>query len=321
MLYSLGVHDYRSCPLQLSAACNFTTQPKAGSSSILEIGIRSTQFPPEARLVALASFPHSGNSWLRALLGSSFGYGTIEAQNRDERAALVKTHRSPTYANRSPFTGEPNPLYFGDQTPDAVVHLVRNPLDTFFSLGILRKNVPFDAQTGYVWASRTRYLDLCLQHMEYWSVEGARVSGLRLRYEDALDDPELTLMAIRSFLFQVHRPEDHHLLDTPVNASLFHSNVRKFACDKTQDAKCLTGGKSRVGRSASCFSPSAVLAVIRPFSSTLALFGYDIRQSTCTCPSNCTCYCPLHLEIKHDRPYSGLYGADGTITHDLTRIH
>lgn len=340
-------HDWGACPLHLdNATCQYSTVAKPTESALLESGIYNhNYFPDTARLVAFASFPHSGNSWLRALIDTLTGYETVECvaapadvhflRQPTIRSILIKTHRSPTYPDLCP-------IYFNSNDeqsvpPNAVLHLVRNPIDTFFSLGIVRKRYGFNPNTGYLWAKGNLWLDHSLQHMQYWTdsatkelfaredESGDRVVSLRLRYEDALDDPHLTLRAIRAFMWRAHRPEHRTMLQKPFNHTLLDLSLGTYACKNLGASKCITGGSTNIGKRASCFSPPAIMTVLQYYQSTLDLLGYDVHQTDCEecknpTDTSCKCYCPLELTVKHDKLYSGIVGPDRTVVKSLKQL-
>lgn len=330
--FSMGRHDGSACPLSLKE-CAYETQPKPIHGGLMDVAIYKPKqmFPASARLVAFSSFPHSGNSWLRALIATVTGLSTIDSNDfmKDPaaRAALVKTHRSPTYMDPCPIYHNVSDANAVD--PDALLHLVRNPLDTFFSLGVLRKSNKFNPARGYVWSRWNTWLDQCLQHMKFWTEvswlfpvkDPSRLTALRLRYEDALADPHLAMRAILCFLWRAHRPEERRFFEHAFNATSLNAALQQLSCRNIDNFKCLTGGLANVGKYAGCFSPSAVMNVVTHFRPTLDLMGYEIKQQDeCGCLTNCTCYCPLQLIIKRDRPYSGVVGPNGSIIESLQQL-
>lgn len=348
MWWLLSVAWAAPCPMALNASqCEVKAVAASNSKLIDEAIFTHRYFPDEAKLVAFASFPHSGNSWLRALYDSLTGYEIVECiagpetpdfyRNNRLRSIMVKTHRSPTYKDAYP---KACPIYFSSKDrkavpPAAVLHLVRNPIDSFYSIGIARKDFDFDPKRGFWRPEQTRWLTSNLQHLEYWTVHAPSIVHkrepkehyrfFRLRYEDALADPPLALRAIQAFLWRAHRPEERSLIGPLFNDSQLDAALATFTCANTGSGKCLTGGAEHVGAKAACLAPQWILPVSDAHTAVLDRLGYAIRSSP-DCPQcreqsgRCTCSCPLELIVKHDKLYSGIVNIQGDVVLSLADL-
>lgn len=181
-----------------------------------------------AGIVWVASYPKSGNTWMRFLLthllfGGPDSSADVEAcipnlggmpgerltLPRDE-PVMLKTHW--TYTERFPAFRETL----------GIVYLVRNPLDvmlSFFNFNLLRflpGEQALDAER--VAAARRQYIDTFIRHrgnplrqtgightdwvqnVKGWLAACQRHPGLVVRYEDMLSDPEYQLRRVLQFL-------------------------------------------------------------------------------------------------------------------------
>ncbi|ORY82875.1 hypothetical protein BCR35DRAFT_331249, partial [Leucosporidium creatinivorum] len=175
-----------------------------------------------SRRTALASFPRSGNSFMRELVERATGYQsstvaycdqalvhTFKGECDHDANFLVKTH----FPERvSDIAAEDN--YLTDYSFDQAVHLIRNPLDSLYS-GYMMAHVPKTSDgaqdhsarldiglLGSTAAQREDVLERATvwkTHAEYWG-EAARVAIHSVRYEDLMESRLATLMGIISFI-------------------------------------------------------------------------------------------------------------------------
>lgn len=344
-----------TCPqLRLNASlCDIGRLPSAHPAPNLHSATTTSQFfPSSANLVAFASYPHSGNSWLRALLGATTGAEVSPCDSlhkRPERPIMVKTHRSPFNQLSSTecevWFGGDSPRFFGERflAPDRVVHLVRNPIDVVYSVGALTSHQAENWRSDEGFQTKDFQVNAVMNNMIYWEKLALKKLTLlhnqsatdddkkyllfRVRYEDALEKTELVVRAIIAFLWHAHRPEERHLpaLANIVTDDQVRAVMDPLSCEATGEGKCRTGTVNNIGRMAECFNPQTTLAHYEQYTATLADFGYELKpQASCDycagAAPECNCLCPLESTIKHDKEYSGLIGPDGSIVMTLEEI-
>ena len=177
------------------------------------------------RIVWLASYPKSGNTWLRFLLGHLLG-GPIERS--DELAArIADAHKIRDWgaleAGRVHYV---KTHWAFDQIRvahrcEAAVQIVRNPFDVLaanFNFYLLTSASEIEAadraaferlRRSYVerfiqWRGDLRWLPLGAgswsQHVRSWIAAEDRLDVLRLRYEDLLADPAPEVARLVGFL-------------------------------------------------------------------------------------------------------------------------
>mmetsp|Transcript_6142 Transcript_6142/g.16002 ORF Transcript_6142/g.16002 Transcript_6142/m.16002 type:complete len:266 (-) Transcript_6142:626-1423(-) len=218
----LPVSAFPVCPMELNRTfcAPEDVAPLHASKVMEEMIYNGGRLDNDANLVAFASYPHSGSSWLRGLLDSLTNLVVVEGakytSDRTMRGLMTKTHRSPTYGDRCPIDFDPSRR--DALEPQAFAHLVRNPVDVLYSLTEARKDGEdvFDVSTGF---APNRYsLRLILEHMKHWSTVAVeslyqkeveqwdgRMLAFRVRYEDALKDPVLALKALHTWAWHVRR--------------------------------------------------------------------------------------------------------------------
>ncbi|GAA93841.1 uncharacterized protein L969DRAFT_92244 [Mixia osmundae IAM 14324] len=159
-----------------------------------------------------ASFPRSGNSYLRSLVERSTGYRT--ASIYCDRP-LQKTFRAECESYNNTFLLKSHYPWGHDadkgdadmhwQLFDRSVRIIRNPLDTVFSLynfalthshtGRVEDLAPFgDADRVHL----ARHLNLWSSHEDYWS--RVPIQEHLIRYEDLHDHPLPEVMSLLAFL-------------------------------------------------------------------------------------------------------------------------
>lgn len=134
---------------------------------------------------ALASYPRSGNTWLRFLLESSTGMkcGTIYPEesimDRPDRGIAIKTHRPDSFKY------------------SRAIHLVRHPLDVLDSY--FRWKRDYAHQTAQYWERFAGFrIAQWVRHTEHWLA--VPYETFLLRYEDLLMDPEGWLTELLTWL-------------------------------------------------------------------------------------------------------------------------
>lgn len=150
--------------------------------------------------VALASFPRSGNTWLRFVLETATGEQTGIATGTKSRkqarilsrghdGIVIKTHRQDSYRYTH------------------AIHLVRNPFDSLDSI--------YDYKAALKWEGMeqppsweefvTRYALRWRSHTRHWLAASCDV--FRIRYEDCLGDPATHFGALLRWLGRELAPQ------------------------------------------------------------------------------------------------------------------
>jgi sulfotransferase family protein len=177
------------------------------------------------RIVWLASYPKSGNTWLRFLLGHLRG-GPIERS--DELSARVPdAHKIEDWSRLDPDRVHYVKTHWAfDQVKvahrcEGVVQIIRNPFDVLianFNFYLLTSASEVDVRGGaalerlrrsYVerfihWRGDLRWLPLGAgswpHHVRSWIEAATRLPVLRLRYEDLLANPAPEVARLVAFL-------------------------------------------------------------------------------------------------------------------------
>ncbi len=155
---------------------------------------------PTAPRIALASYPRSGNTWVRFLLEAATGErcGSVYADRimpRDSEGLVIKTHEldAGSYAS--------------------AIHLVRNPFDAIESYFHWRRDIGGDRRTEW-----REHVAQCVEgwerHTAYWLA--TPLPCRRIRYEDLHASPDEVL---RGLLAWLERPVDAAAIATAVAAA------------------------------------------------------------------------------------------------------
>lgn len=166
------------------------------------------------RLIWLASYPKSGNTWLRFLL-ANFLWGPITDSAQIDRHIPDIHHQFPLRQISTSHglgfvkTHQPTPAEVPyPHMTDGAVYIVRNPLDVIASL-LHYAAVPEDKQSAFVdhaihyhqsplW--REFGAGAWADHVTHWALDPAPERRLVLFYENLLADPEHNLSRILDFL-------------------------------------------------------------------------------------------------------------------------
>jgi hypothetical protein len=137
--------------------------------------------------VALASYPRSGNTWLRLLIEEATGlksgtiYGGNEIIRRDSEGVVIKTHGWDMYKYTH------------------AIHLLRNPFDVCTSYYHYSKD--FYEKKELDWDLFIRKtINEWHKHSVRWMRAANKMPVHRLRYEDLLAKPERELEAIMEWM-------------------------------------------------------------------------------------------------------------------------
>jgi len=145
--------------------------------------------------VALASFPRSGNTWVRHLIYHTTGSGSYCIHSTETDKVHQAAHIPEITDVWSPFAK----THFCDTEGfDAVIHIVRNPLTAIASYKDYCSDFNVPTPEDFV----SQEIDGWIRHYEYWrlAVISGAVRGLVIRYEDLVADPLRNMWGIIEFL-------------------------------------------------------------------------------------------------------------------------
>ncbi len=212
---------------------------------------RATAPPPvDAERIALASYPRSGNTWIRFLLESATGErcGSIyddRIMPRGSRGLVIKTHAldSARYAR--------------------AIHLVRNPFDVIESHFYWKRDVAGNRQVE--WDTHVANgIEEWQRHTEHWLT--APVDIRRVRYEDLHAAPAAVLADLVQWL------------NRRVTAAAVEAAVAAGALEEMRTLHPKLGTaffrRGAVGASYTAFSRSQREKIRRVLGPLLDRFGY-----------------------------------------------
>lgn len=164
--------------------------------------------------VALASFPRSGNTWLRFLIEEATGQqsGSVYKDRilpRSQEGVAIKTHRldSSEYSH--------------------AIHLIRNPYDAIESYFWYKKE--FKQKNNINWSEHViDSVQEWQKHTEHWL--NVKYPVLRIRYEDLLTSTTYHLSEILAWLGYNPSPEE---VLTVIEKSQIE-NMRQITSDSSQ---------------------------------------------------------------------------------------
>lgn len=209
-----------------------------------------------AQRTALASFPRSGNTWLRYLIELATGEtsGSVYDDRilpRGREGVVIKTH----LCNRNEF--------------DRAIHIVRNPFDAIESYFHWKRDVQGDQAVQ--WEQHVR--DAAKEwhaHTLHWSTgDGCPVHSLR--YEDLRAAPQRELKALL------------HWLACAVTDEACARAVEQAKLERMRKLHPTLGEqffrKGAVGEGRRAFDDAMVRVVTETIGDQLARFGYDHVRS------------------------------------------
>ena len=205
--------------------------------------------PDSKQRTALASFPRSGNTWVRFLLEKAAGElcGSIYKDRIMPRGAegiAIKTHA------------------LDSDKYDRVIHIVRNPLDVIESYFFWKKDV---ARKEVDWAENVRTVTAeWRDHTKHWLA--AAIPAHRVRYEDLKARPAQELTAMLRWLGYETAPTD---IQAAVAAGQIE-NMREL----NQELGDKFFRRGEVGKSYSSFTPEQLAFVRHELREWVDHFGY-----------------------------------------------
>ncbi|HEY0552555.1 MAG TPA: sulfotransferase domain-containing protein [Verrucomicrobiae bacterium] len=205
---------------------------------------------PDPKLrTALASFPRSGNTWVRFLLEKAVGElcGSIYKDRIMPRGAegiAIKTHA------------------LDSAEYDRAIYIVRNPLDVIESYFFWKKDV---ARKEVNWADNVRVATAeWRDHAKHWLA--AKCPVHRVRYEDLKARPAQELTGILHWLGYETAPEQ-------INTAVAAGNIENMR-ELNQELGDKFFRRGEVGKSSSSFSPEELAYVRCELREWIETFGY-----------------------------------------------
>jgi hypothetical protein len=183
--------------------------------------------------IALASFPRSGNTWLRFMLEAATGELTGNASEREARVLqrdkdglVIKTHRRDSYRYTH------------------AIHLVRSPFDVVDSFYDWKASLGWTGKHGKeTWdAFMRRIVPLWVAHTRHWL--DTSTPTFLIRYEDCLKQPEQQFGDLLAWL---ERPVSTQTLREAIDATSFEKLKRKQSAESEVGAKFFRRGTSAKG--------------------------------------------------------------------------
>jgi hypothetical protein len=183
--------------------------------------------------VALASFPRSGNTWVRFLLENATGELTGNSSDRNARilarpkeGLVIKTHRRDSHRYTR------------------AIHLVRNPFDVVDSYYAWKASLGWSWKYGELsWDEFVKLtVPLWRQHTRHWL--DAAPATFRIRYEDCLSDP---VGHFGSLLEWLERPVSPQALGAAIDATSFDKLKRQQSAQSAVVSKFFRQGQAAKG--------------------------------------------------------------------------
>ncbi len=210
--------------------------------------------PDLKQRTALASFPRSGNTWVRFLLEKSAGElcGSIYKDRIMPRGAegiAIKTHA------------------LDSDKYDRAIHIVRNPFDVIESYFFWKRDV---AGKKIEWDENVRTtIAEWRDHTKHWLAAPCPVH--RVRYEDLKAQPSKELGAILRWL-------GHEVAPAQIEAAVAEGQIENMR-EMNQELGEKFFRRGEVGKSYSSFTPEQLALIGRELRQWIEQFGYGAPTS------------------------------------------
>jgi len=259
-----------------------------------------TVFPDD---VFLVSYPRSGNTWTRFLLGN------LLYPNEPVSFSNIESRIPEIYFNRDRFLRQrPRPRVlkshecFQPHYP-RVIYLVRDPRDvavSFYHHNVKARNIP----DGYPMASFVsrfvagefdpKFGSWRDNVLSWTSLRSGNLTFLMLRYEDMKRDPIAGLMSVVEFLERCSFPKISSRPEALQRAVELSSPERMRALEKEEGGRWVLTKETRSDkpfvRSAtsggwkSQLAPESVAAIESAWGDLMRTLGYDLDSASTTAP-------------------------------------
>ncbi|HXJ89403.1 MAG TPA: sulfotransferase domain-containing protein [Candidatus Binatia bacterium] len=249
-------------------------------------GRRLTVFPDD---VFIVSYPRSGNTWVRFLIGNLFDPDDpITFANVESRVPEIYFFSDQQLLARSRPRILKSHEYF-DPRYKRTIYIVRDPRDVAVSLyhySIKRKTIPpgyalEEFIPRFIAGEFFEYCGSWEEHVLSWHATRKSHTGfLFLRYEDLLAHPEQELAAIANTLHagvvseRVARAVELSSAARMRNLEEKHSSEWRLTRGTRQDVAFVRRAKSGAWQSE--LSPALVSTIERAWGTTMKNLGYDL---------------------------------------------
>lgn len=206
---------------------------------------------PKQGRIAIASFPRSGNTWMRVLIENATSeltgsiYKNDGIHSRASTGIVVKTHARDSFRY------------------EKAIFLVRNPFDSIESGYAFWKN--YMGNTDLVWEDHVNESLINLKsHTQHW--QNAKCELLLIKYEDLLSDPTAALKRTCQFL-------DKEIADEKIKQAIEASALDKMKSNSPEKGKgMIRRGKKGLG--IDNFSQEQIAFVERELSTIMKSYQY-----------------------------------------------
>lgn len=253
-------------------------------------------------IIWVASYPKSGNTWVRFILAALLGYDATDSSVIEE--VIPDIHKRQGLAIKPGTRNFAKTHYAYDTSPQIAqvtkgfIYVLRNPLDVLASnfsyLGIDAESdsvkqgfVEEFVSTGGLDRWRQAGMGSWEHNLESWAHAGTSVPYVFLRYEDMLMDPASAVRQIAEFIALEPTPSD---IDSIVAQTSFEAlstleNQEKsggrrgfFTCEarakKKKDFRFMNQGRS--GTYADVLTDTQIARVLDRFQDTMRAAAYDL---------------------------------------------
>lgn len=200
--------------------------------------------------MALASYPRSGNTWLRGMVEQATGRssGSIyhdETLRRGSEGIVIKTHR------------------LDGHRYTRAIHLVRNPMDAIYSHFRWKREV---AKVSVEWDEHVEHsIEEWREHSRYWSKYAN--PRLLVRFEDMKTDPERELRRVLDWL-------GYAPVDEEIRGAVEATRLQKMREAAPEEVADQFFRKGEIGQGREAFKEEREGRLDRELAPWLRRFGY-----------------------------------------------
>ncbi len=230
---------------------NLARRSIKNSTMKIALGKFAYLFLPKHNRVALASFPRSGNTWLRVLLESATGqltgsiYKNDGIHSRKSEGLVVKTHSKDSF-----------------RYAKAIV-MIRNPFDSLESYFAFKQN--YFKMKDLKWQDHLeKEVQVLKEHTLHW--QAAKCEKVFVRFEDLKSNPQVELQRIFDLIGMSIADED-------VDLAVANSTVADIKKQSPAEGQAVIRS-GLVGKGIESFSEEQQQLVENNLKSTFETYGY-----------------------------------------------